>query len=116
MKEVTEVETVKNAIEFWGFDDFIVRDCDSHVSVGSVPNGNFITYFDATGTSINILNKSTIQVIGNHVTSIKEKSSHSPLISIGLYGFNKNDFNNGYKKLEFNNKELYLSDVYSKIN
>lgn len=110
----SQVETVAKAIDEIDCDEFIVRDCDSFISVKTVPTGNFITFFDASGSGINIYNKSTIQVMGGMVTSIREKSAHSPLISVGLYGFKKADFKKALKELK-KDTEPYLSDIYQNI-
>lgn len=114
MDTSSQVETVQEAIKLIDCDDFIVRDCDSHVSVSSVPHGNFITFYDASNTGINIYNKSTVQVMGGSIMSIREKSAHSPLISVGLYGFNKDDFIRGSANKP-SGREMYLSDIYQSI-
>jgi hypothetical protein len=110
----SQVETVQKAIANMDFDFFVVRDCDSFVSVSDVPMANFVTYYDASNSAINIHNKSTVQVMAGEVISLREKSAHSPLISVGLYGFMRKDFENAIPKT-IKQGELYLSDIYQQV-
>lgn len=114
METNSQVETVKQAIFGMDFDQFVVRDCDSFVSVSSIPKGNFVTYYDASGSGINIYNKSTVQVMDGELISIREKSAHSPLISVGLYGFSVKSFEKAYNEVK-KDDELYLSDLYQHL-
>jgi len=114
MDTPSQVQTVREALEHIDAENFVVRDCDSLVSVSSIPSGNFVTYFDASGSSINIYNKSTVRVIEGEVISIREKSAHSPLVSVGLYGFKRKAFEKALAEVK-KDGELYLSDLYQQM-
>ena len=114
METDSQVETVRQAIFGMDLDYFVVRDCDSFVSVSSIPKANFVTYYDASGSGINIYNKSTVREMEGELISIREKSAHSPLISVGLYGFTAKSFEKALGEVK-KQGELYLSDLYQHI-